>query len=139
VGTLASLGTFWQQLQTMGLGNQISLATLNVFGRTLAASTSTNGRGHNENHHVMVMIGEPFAGSVIGGVELAANQGLGSDYAAMTIDQASGAGVPDGKGNVPFGSTLQSAAMTLAAGLGVSQSYLTQNITGGSVINAALS
>jgi hypothetical protein len=138
VSTLASLGAFWTQLQTLGIGNQVSMAMLNVFGRTLASSTSADGRGHNENHHVMVMIGTPFAGSVIGGVELASNQNLGSDYAAMTIDSASGAGVPSGGGNIPFSSTFQSAAMTLGTGLGVSNSYLTSNISGGTVINAAL-
>jgi hypothetical protein len=144
VSTLATLGTFWQQLQTMGLGSQVSIASLNVFGRTMDASTSIDGRGHNPNHHVMFMTGQPFAGSIIGGVEPDSNQPGqsaaqgGADYTAMSIDMNTGVGVPSGGGNIPFNETFQSAAKTLAAGIGVSQTAVSQNITGGSVINAAL-
>jgi Protein of unknown function (DUF1501) len=146
--TLANLGTFWQQLQTTGTGNQISMATLNVFGRTLATNgsstiTSADGRNHNPNLHSMVMIGAPFAGSIIGGVEpvsASTQNGLipSPDYAAMSIDPSTGAGVPAGGGAVQFDETFQSAALTLATGLGVSASYLADNIIGGQVIPAAL-
>jgi Protein of unknown function (DUF1501) len=139
LSTLANLGTFWQSLQTVGTGNQISMAFLNVFGRTLAASTSANGRGHNPNHHVMVMIGSPFVGSVIGGVEPTANQpgATGGDFAAMAIDPSTGVGVSGGgTGNdIPFSQTFQSAALTLATGIGCD---LSQEIIGGQVVNSAL-
>jgi hypothetical protein len=134
VTTLSQLVTFFQNLTTLGLENRVSLAVMNVFGRTLSTKTSTNGRGHQGNHHCTVMIGQPFQGGIIGGVEP-----YSGDYRAESIDSTSGAGVPNGGGDIPFTETLAAMALTLGTGLGVDPTWLSQNITGGQVVNAALS
>jgi hypothetical protein len=136
VATLQNVGQFMSSLPA-GYENRVSMAMMNVFGRTLSASynATTNGRGHNENHHCTVMIGSPFAGSIIGGVEAAAKGG--TDYTAQSIDSSTGAGVPGGAGNIPFTETFASAAVTLGAGLGVDPTYLSKNVSGGTVVNSA--
>jgi hypothetical protein len=118
VATLQNIGTFMSSLPA-GYQDRVTLAMMNVFGRTLSSSynATTNGRGHNENHHCTVMIGSPFTGSVIGGIE--PNTGIGGDFTAQSIDSSTGAGVAGGKGDVPFTETFTSAALTLGVGLGV--------------------
>ena len=106
---------------------------MNVFGRTLSAARNTNGRDHQSDHHVTVLIGRPFQGGVVGGLE-AAN----SDYRAMSIDSQSGAGVAGGAGDIPFSDTLASLGKTLAAGCGVDRGFLDQNIRRGKVVAGAL-
>jgi hypothetical protein len=137
--TVSMLQTVGQFMTTLPAGyqNRVTLAMMNVFGRTLSSAYygTTNGRGHNENHHCTVIMGSPFQGSIIGGVEPAPS---GGDYAAQSIDSATGAGVPGGGGDVPFTQTLASAAVTLGVGLGVDSTYLSQNVSGGKVIDAAL-
>jgi hypothetical protein len=130
---VATLGQIWSQLVAAGIQDQVSFLSLNVFGRTLAASTSTNGRQHNENHHAAVMFGAGFQGGVIGGVEP-----VQGDFGAMSINSATGAGVPNGGGDIAFGNTLQSMGVTFGAGAGIASSFLTQNIAGGSIVPGAL-
>jgi hypothetical protein len=130
---VATIGQLWSQLVAAGIQDRVSFLSLNVFGRTLDASTSANGRGHNGNHHLAVMFGKPFSGSVIGGVEP-----VMGDFGAMSINSANGAGVPNGGGNVPFAQTLQSMALTFGTGVGMTPTFLSQNIKGGTVIPAAL-
>ncbi len=138
VATLQTVGNFLTSLPA-GYENRVSMAMMNVFGRTLSTSynTTTNGRGHNENHHCTVMIGSPFQSAVIGGIEPAPAGAGGGDYAAESIDSSTGAGVAGGAGDVPFTETFASAALTLGVGLGVSPTYLSQNVSGGKVIDAA--
>ena len=53
------------------LADQVSFATMNVFGRNLSGIskvTSRTGRDHWGNHNVMVMVGKNFKSSVVGGV-----------------------------------------------------------------------
>ena len=106
---------------------------MNVFGRTLSAARNTNGRDHQSDHHVTVLIGRPFKGGVVGGLE-AAN----SDYRAMSINSQSGAGVAGGAGDIPFSDTLASLGKTLAAGCGVDRGFIDQNIRRGKLVAGAL-
>jgi hypothetical protein len=90
----------------------------------------------------MMMIGSGFNGSIIGGVQpVPANPQTGvvhsPDYQAMSFMPTTGAAVPDGtSGAVAFNETFQSAALTLAAGLGID--LTPGSITGGQVVSAAL-
>jgi hypothetical protein len=133
VSGVGTLGLLWSQLVAAGIQDQVSFLSLNVFGRTLSAATSTDGRQHNGNHHVALFFGKPFKGSVIGGVEP-----LQGDFGATSINSSTGAAVLGGAGDVPFGQTMQAMALTMGQGAGVDPVFLSQNITGGKVIPSAL-
>jgi hypothetical protein len=133
VSGVATIGNLWSQLVSAGLQDSVCFLSLNVFGRTLLASTSERGRQHNGNHHVAVMFGAPFQGSVIGGIETA-----GNDLGAMSISSATGAGVPGGGGDIAFSDTLRAMATTFGTGIGVDPKFLAKNISGGKTVSAAL-
>lgn len=130
---VANLAQLWSELTAAGVQDKVSFLSLNVFGRTLNASTSANGRQHNGNHHAAVMFGPAFKGSVIGGVEP-----VSGDFGAMSLSSSTGAGVAGGAGDVPFNQTLQSMALTLGTAVGVAPAVLAQNISRGKVITPAL-
>jgi len=133
VSGVAAIGNLWTQLNAVGLQDRVTFAMMNVFGRTLSAARYTNGRDHQGDHHVTVLIGKPFRGSVVGGLEPA-----NSDYRAMSIDSTSGAGIAGGTGDIPFADTLASLGKTLAAGCGVDRGFVDQNIRRGKVVAGAL-
>jgi hypothetical protein len=134
VAGCATIGNLWTQLNALGLQDRVTFATMNVFGRTLSASNgSTNGRNHHGDHHVTVLIGRPFKGGVVGGVEP-----YNREYRAMSIDAATGAPIAGQSGNVPFSETLSAMGKTLGAGIGVSSEILDLNIRGGKVVSGAL-
>ncbi len=127
VGVIRSLV---QQLQAAGLADQVSLASLNVFGRTLGQD-SVDGRNHNQNHQVSVLIGKPFKAGVIGGVGR-----VEKDWGAVAIDSRTGRGVPGG--DVPATDTLASYGRTVLTALGVDPSVISREIVSGRVISPAI-
>jgi hypothetical protein len=127
VATIASLMT---QLAAAGLQDQVTFATLNVFGRTLGPS-NTDGRQHNENHQVSLTIGKPFAGGVIGAVGP-----VDKDYGALPIDSKTGKGAAGG--DISAVATLPSFGRTLLSAVGVDKATLDAEILGGTIIGAAL-
>ena len=133
VAGVAAIGNLWTQLNAAGLQDRVTFAMMNVFGRTLSAARNTNGRDHQSDHHVTVLIGKPFKGSVVGGLEPTS-----SDYRALSIDSASGAGIAGGTGDILFSDTLASAGKTLAAGSGVDRGFVDQDIRRGKVVAGAL-
>ncbi len=133
VSGVATIGTLWSTLLELGIQDQVSFLSLNVFGRTLSAATSSNGRGHNADHHIALMFGAPFAGGVIGGIEP-----TNGDFGAMSISSANGAGVPGGGGDISTAETMQSMAKTFGAGVGVDPTLLASDITGGKIVDTAL-
>jgi hypothetical protein len=79
------------------------------------------------------MIGKPFKGGVVGGVEMASD-----DYRATSIDSASGNAIAGGSGDVPFSETLSAMGKTLGLGCGVDAGVLGDLIRGGKVVSGAL-
>jgi hypothetical protein len=128
----ATLANLWTGLNGAGLQDRVTFATMNVFGRTLPAKGG-GGRDHHGDHHVTVMIGKPFKGGVVGGVE--ANN---HDYRATSIDSSSGGAVLGGTGDVPFAETLSAMGKTLGLGCGVSGEVLDLQIRGGKAVKGAL-
>jgi len=120
-GLLATLGS-------LGLADQVTFATLNVFGRSLAQG-GNQGRSHWSNHHTAVVIGKPFKPMVIGGLAP-----IGEDLGATGIDSATGAS--SANADIKVDDSLPSFAKTLGRGLGVPQAYLDDNIRGSAVIGA---
>lgn len=130
VAALASLGTFFTELEAVGLADQVTVANLSVFGRTLGKK-GTAGRDHNLNHHVMMISGPAVKAGVYGGIKP-----VGNDFGATSIDSTTGAG--GGGGDIPEDETLESAAKTLATVVGVAPDRVDLRISGGKVITAAV-
>lgn len=130
VAALDVIASLMQQLAAAGLSDQVTLASLNVFGRTLGPS-NTDGRQHNENHQVSFAIGKPFRGGVIGGVAP-----VHADYGALPIDSKTGSASPSG--DIVASDTLASYGQTLLAAVGVAPAKIHGQITSGTVIEGAL-
>src|SRR5258706_9013224 len=64
---MAAIVSLLTQLQGKNLQDKVSFINLNVFGRTMAAY-NTQGRQHNQNHELSIMIGKYFKGGVYGGI-----------------------------------------------------------------------
>lgn len=121
---LASIAMLMSQLQTMSnakgaLIDQVTFASLNVFGRTIAAG-NIDGRQHNPNHQVSLTIGKPFKAGIIGGIAP-----VGNDFGATAI------------GTVMPTDTLASFGKTVMKAAGVSDDFIGKVITSGSVIDKA--
>jgi hypothetical protein len=130
VDSIATLAALWTELTTQGLEDQVTFASLNVFGRTLKRNAS-GGRNHNQNHHVMTLFGKHVVGGVIGGVEA-----VDDDFGAVAIDSSTGQA--SASGDIEPLSSLESAAKTLGAALQVPSERLEQRISGGKVVSAAI-
>ena len=130
VTSIGTLNTLWTELTTQGLQDQVTFASLNVFGRTLKRNAG-GGRNHNQNHHVMTLFGKHVQGGVIGGVDL-----VDQDYGATGIDSKTGKADPSG--DITPLSSLESAGKTLAAALQVPNDRIEARINGGKVVAAAL-
>lgn len=113
------------KLQSYGLQDKVTFATLNVFGRTFA---DLNGRGHNASHSVALMIGKGFKGSVIGGIVPGGH--------AADIESSTGRAAPGG--DVPTSESLASVAKTLGLGIGLTDAQLDDQITSGKAIRSAI-
>jgi len=130
VSGVAAIGSLMSQLGSLGLADQVSFLSLNVFGRTLGPA-NTDGRQHNGNHQVSIAIGKPWKGGVIGGIAPVAG-----DYGALNIDSKSGRGVAGG--DIAAVDTLASFGKTALAAVGVDSATIATAITSGQVIAGAL-
>ena len=128
------LGTTQMPGTNTALSDLVSVISLNVFGRTLSAATSANGRGHNENHQVSFAIGKPFKGGVYGGL-VSLGSAPTDDFGALPIESATGAG--SSSGDVKPVDTLQSFAMTVAVGVGVPATTVTSAISSDSTYTSS--
>ncbi|MEM9192962.1 MAG: DUF1501 domain-containing protein [Myxococcota bacterium] len=119
------------QMQTEGvLRRDVVFGCINVFGRTLQKK-GLSGRDHNGFHHCTVLMGNGVRPSVVGGLKP-----RGNDWQATGFDSMTGEGGDDH--DVPYEETFQSVAKTIGTILGVSDSTLDENITGGRPIQAAI-
>jgi hypothetical protein len=130
ISGIQTIGSLATALDTAGLTDKVSLVSLNVFGRTLGPG-NTDGRQHNPNHQVSVMIGKPWKSGVVGGVGP-----VGGDYGALAIDSKSGAGTSGG--DITATDTLTSFGKTLLASVGVDDTAIASEILTGQVVTAAL-
>lgn len=133
------VATLLHKLKEYGLQDRTSFALLNVFGRTLQRHGRA-GRDHWAEHHTAVLIGKPFAGGVIGGLEP-----RDGDFAATAICAATGAAVPAGStsaasqaATITAAATLPALGRTLGRGLGVDPALLAAAFPGGQLVRAAL-
>ena len=130
---VASIAKMMAALTNANLQDQVTFAMVNVFGRTMMAATSANGRGHLDTHHVSVLIGPRIKGGVVGGL---AQPNATTEYKALPIVSATGAGSP--AGDVAYGDTFGAMGKTLATAVGLADSVVEANILTGKVIQPAL-
>lgn len=127
VGQLAMLMSL---LQSQGLEDRVTFASLNVFGRNLGGAGPT-GRTHHAPHHVTMLVGAHVRPAVIGG--LAPD---GEDFAARAFDAATG--LASESGDVSYEEGLPSVGKTIGAVLGLPDAVLDEEILKGKVIGAAI-
>ena len=130
VSGVAAIGSLMAQLKAAGLQDQVTLMSLNVFGRTLNGS-SVDGRSHNPNHQVSFTIGKGFRAGVMGGVVP-----VDRDYGALAIDSKTGKG--SASGDIPAPSTLPSFGRTMLAAVGMGETDIARQIKKGTVITGGL-
>jgi hypothetical protein len=121
-------------LAALGLQDQATFATMNVFGRDLSGTakvSSRGGRDHFGNHSVMLMIGKNVNPGVTGGCSIVS----GSVYGASDIDSQTGASLASG-GDVPRADTHIAAAKTLGLALGIDAAALDPDFTDGGSVKA---
>lgn len=136
VSGVANLQALVDSVEEFGLSRRVMIGSFNVFGRKLLPQMSGSnivGRDHNGLHHTTVLIGDDVRPGVYGGVERS-----GVDYAAQSIDSATGAGIPDGMGDIPHDQTMESVAKTMGCLLGISADEETTKIDGGKVIESVI-
>ncbi len=124
-----ALKYMWTKISEYGMADRVTYANLNTFGRSLKKVGV--GRSHNQEHHVMTIIGRRAKGGVYGGVALD-----GRDFGATAIDSETGGS--RSTADIPAEETLQGAAKTLAAAVGLSSTRIDARINGGRVIRAAI-
>jgi hypothetical protein len=130
ISGMASVGSLITQLNTLGLQDQVTFMSLNVFGRTIGAGTQ-NGRQHNPNHQVSFTIGKGFKPGIIGGI-----QPVSGDFGALPIVSTSGLGSTSG--DVMPQDSLASFGQTMLAGVGVDAATISGVILNGSIVTGAL-
>lgn len=130
VSGIATVANLCAALTAAGIADQVSVLSLNVFGRTLGPG-SENGRQHNPNHQVSFAIGKPFRGGVIGGVGKVAG-----DYGALALDSKTGK--PAAGGDVSPLATLASFGRTVLAAVGTPEPTIDTLISSGKTLSAAL-
>ena len=142
---LQAIVSLLTQLQGLGIQDNVSFISLNVFGRTMGPA-NTQGRQHNQCHEMSLMIGKPFKGGVIGGVTAVDSQGnpwntssknKQFDYGCTGIDSASGKAVIGGGDVAPI-DTLASWGKTVLSAVGAATDEVNAAITGGKVVAGAL-
>jgi len=137
VSGIAAIQTVMDAMTSLNIGDNVTFATMNVFGRNLngiSKVTSRAGRDHYGNHNVGVLIGKNVAPSVIGGISATS-----SGYVASDINSADGSAASGG--DIPASQSMVAMARTLGVALGIPSSMLDADFTasaGGKVVPAAL-
>lgn len=132
VSGVAAINSFVQTLAAAGIQDNATYASLTTFGRS-NTDKSLSGRAHNGLHSCNVIIGKNVRASVVGGAKL---QTSSNSPIALAIDPATGTG-GDG-GSIAYADTLTAYGMTLGAACGLSTATLSNMISNGTIVAAAL-
>ena len=130
VNGVAQVALVQQALADFQLQDKVTFVMMNVFGRNLKPA-DRNGRTHHADHHCTVIIGPTIKSGVYGGVTPS-----GDDYAAQTIDSATGQA--DEAGDIPLEESLGAVAKTIGRAVGLSDEVLDEEVVSGNPITGAL-
>jgi hypothetical protein len=114
-------------LASLDLTDQVTFATMNVFGRDLSGTAKVEGRSgrdHFGNHSVMMMFGKNVVPGVTGGT----TDISGGVYGAADIDSSTGGKLASG-GDIARADSHVSAAKTLGVALGISAQDMDKDFT----------
>jgi hypothetical protein len=117
VSGVEAIGSLWTRLQAANIQNQVTFATMNVFGRR-AYLNSRGGRDHNRYHALMVAFGHNVQGGVYGGMD--------SEGKAVAI------------GNIEAEETMEAAGFSLARALGYTEDAVARRIHNGRIVDGFL-
>lgn len=129
LAAMESLTFLWDELRAAGLSDRTTVASINVFGRSLVRNAG-GGRNHNAQHHCMFAFGPRVRPGIIGKVGR-----VGRDFGALAMQSESGQG---GSGDVPASESMSAAVKSLGAALGLEPARLDRRVQGGKVIRAML-
>lgn len=118
-------------LEQNGLLDRVTLAVLNVFGRTLARKALA-GRDHWPRHAVSLLIGSGVKPGIVGGLVP-----LDDDFTSIGIDSSTGRGMESGA-DIPYEETLSAVGKTIGAAVGIPRATLDTAIESGKIITAAV-
>jgi hypothetical protein len=130
-GGVSAIAALMTALGAANLLDQVSLVSLNVFNRTMYGTANNDGRQHNPYHQMSLMIGKPFASSLVGGLApINSTAGVvngntlsyvsnsqANEFGALPISSQTGAGSMSG--DIQPVDTLASFGMTVMTGVGV--------------------
>jgi Protein of unknown function (DUF1501) len=128
---ISALARFFATLKANGLEDKVTFASLGVFGRNFRVA-DLHGRDHWASHSTSIIVGKNVNAGLFGGT--VARFG---DYSATGIDSVTGKGIVDG-GDIKYDDTLAAFGKTLGAVLGISAATLEAEISGGKIIQAAI-
>ena len=129
VGDLTQL---FQNVQSVGLQNQVTFASYNVFGRGLKQSGS--GREHSFTHNCGILIGANVRAGITGGIVPTPD---GSQFQATPINSTDGTAAPNG-GDIPYVETMAAFGKTFGAAVGLSDDQINSAIRTGRIVQSAV-
>jgi len=129
--SIQALNNLYTYLKNYGIEGKTHFSLLNVFGRTPTIN-GKGGRDHWGRHTVMFSFGPKIKGGVVGDI---APSGRGGRYESMAINSQTGkVQNPD----INPEDTLKSAAKSLMAVSGISESRINEVVTGGKIVKGYL-
>lgn len=127
---IADINLLFETLKSYGIHDKTVFAMCNVFGRT-PWTNSTGGRDHHGRQSVMFSFGPSIKPGVIGDIKI----GDRNRYEAQAINsQTGGIANPD----IDAEKTLHSAAKSLIAATGITETQVNKIVTGGKVVKSFL-
>jgi hypothetical protein len=129
--SISALNVLWQKMSASAPNQKITFASLNTFGRTMELG-GTDGRSHNGAHHAMMLAGPHIKPGVVGGITQVAGR-----FEALGIDPLTGAAMAVQPTIAPD-RTLDAAAATLGAAVGLTSQDLLARLPEGRPVLAAL-
>lgn len=114
ISGVSAIGSLWNRLNTAGIQDRVTFATMNVFGRRHYLN-DRGGRDHNRNHAVMVAFGSNIKGGVYGR--------MNAEGSATAI------------GNIGINQTMEAAGFSLAHALGQDPNEVSRRLPNGRLVN----
>ena len=135
INTINILSSLHQALVDANLEDRVNFANLYTFGRQHKRNNN-GGRNHHRNHHSMYLYGSNVQAGIVGDLELTYKRGAVDGLQAVAFNADTGQAA---NADISRDESLAAAGKTIAKSVGISDERINLRISGGKVINAALS